>query len=213
MIALWIVLALLGLLLLIGLLRVGLYAAYAEQTFTLHARVGPVKLQVLPRPPGPEKPKKEKPQKPEKEAQTEKEQKWSLDQLLALAKLGLQAAGAFRRKISVNLFRLIFVAGAADPYDTAMQYAYVNAALGALRPLAERAVRIRRQDIQTGTDFSADRPQIEAALDVTIRIGQVAGIGVVFGCKYLIWKLRQKRAAKAQQPQAAAAAERKVSNG
>lgn len=217
MIALWIVLALLGLLLLLGLLRVGVSAGYEAQTLFVCARVGPLTIPVWPRPPETEskKSKKEKtPKAPEAETQPEEKKPPDFDTVLALIQLALKAVGSFRRKLRVELFRLVFIAGADDPYDTAMQYAYANAALGSLRPMAERALQIKKRDVQVGTDFTADKPQIEARLTCTIRVGQIVAIGVVFGAGYLKFALQKKKAAKAQQKQQAAqAAERKVSNG
>lgn len=217
MTALWIVLALLALLTLLNLLRVGVSAGYEAQAFSVSARVGPLTIPVWPRPPAeePKKPKKEKPPKEPKAPQEQtKEKELDFDTVLALAKLALKAAGSFRRKLTVELFRLVFVAGSSDPYETAMQSAYVQAALGSLRPLAERALHIQERDVQVGADFTADKPRIEARLTLTIRIGQIVAIGVVFGVGYLKLMLQKKKAAKAQtQQNAAETAERKVSNG
>lgn len=217
MTALWIVLALLALLTLLNLLRVGVSAGYEAQAFSVSARVGPLTIPVWPRPPAeePKKPIKEKPPKEPKAPQEQtKEKELDFDTILALAKLALKAAGSFRRKLTVELFRLVFVAGSSDPYDTAMQSAYVQAALGSLRPLAERALHIQERDVQVGADFTADKPRIEARLTLTIRIGQIVAIGVVFGVGYLKLMLQNKKAAKAQtQQNAAETAERKVSNG
>ncbi len=217
MTALWIVLALLALLTLLNLLRVGVSAGYEAQAFSVSARVGPLTIPVWPRPPAeePKKPKKEKPPKEPKAPQEQtKEKELDFDTVLALAKLALTAAGSFRRKLTVELFRLVFVAGSSDPYETAMQSAYVQAALGGLRPLAERALHIQERDVQVGADFTADKPRIEARLTLTIRIGQIVAIGVVFGVGYLKLMLQKKKAAKAQtQQNAAETAERKVSNG
>lgn len=217
MTALWIVLALLALLTLLNLLRVGVSAGYEAQAFSVSARVGPLTIPVWPRPPAeePKKPKKEKPPKEPKAPQEQtKEKELDFDTVLALAKLALKAAGSFRRKLTVELFRLVFVAGSSDPYETAMQSAYVQAALGSLRPLAQRALHIQERDVQVGADFTADKPRIEARLTLTIRIGQIVVIGVVFGVGYLKLMLQKKKAAKAQtQQNAAETAERKVSNG
>ena len=217
MTALWIVLALLALLTLLNLLRVGVSAGYEAQAFSVSARVGPLTIPVWPRPPAeePKKPKKEKPPKEPKAPQEQtKEKELDFDTILALAKLALKAAGSFRRKLTVELFRLVFVAGSSDPYETAMQSAYVQAALGGLRPLAERALHIQERDVQVGADFTADKPRIEARLTLTIRTGQIVAIGVVFGVGYLKLMLQKKKAAKAQtQQNAAETAERKVSNG
>ena len=217
MTALWIVLALLAFLTLLNLLRVGVSAGYEAQAFSVSARVGPLTIPVWPRPSAeePKKPKKEKPPKEPKAPQEQtKEKELDFDTILALAKLALKAAGSFRRKLTVELFRLVFVAGSSDPYETAMQSAYVQAALGSLRPLAQRALHIQERDVQVGADFTADKPRIEARLTLTIRIGQIVAIGVVFGVGYLKLMLQKNKAAKAQpQQNAAETAERKVSNG
>ena len=61
---------------------------------------------------------------------------------------------------------------------TALAFGYVNAALGALTPLAERALRIDERDIQTGVDFQVERPRIDARIVCTIRIGQIVVIAL-----------------------------------
>ena len=51
----------------------------------------------------------------------------------------------------------------------------------ALTPLAERALRIDERDIQTGVEFQAERPRIDARIVCTIRIGQIVVIALAFG--------------------------------
>ena len=133
--------------------------------------------------------------------------------ILALAKLGLQALDRFRQRLRVQLLRLVFVSGAPDPYDTALAFGYVNAALGALTPLAERALRIDERDIQTGVDFQAERPRIDARIVCTIRIGQIVVIALAFGAGFLKQKMHAKQARAARAKTAPATQERKVSNG
>ena len=105
------------------------------------------------------------------------------------------------------------VSGASDPYDTALAFGYVNAALGALTPLAERALRIDERDIQTGVDFQAERPRIDARIVCTIRIGQIVIIALAFGAGFLKQKMHAKQARAAHAKSAPATQERKVSNG
>ena len=113
----------------------------------------------------------------------------------------------------MQLLRLVFVSGAPDPYDTALAFGYVNAALGALTPLAERALRIDERDIQTGVDFDAGRPRIDARIVCTIRIGQIVVIALAFGVGFLKQKMHSKQARAARAKTAPAVQERKVSNG
>ena len=217
MTALWIILAIALVLTVLNLLPVGVDAAYADETFSLAARIGPFRLRLLPKPPD-AKPKKKKPQKPKKEKpKKEKPKKKSappdIRTILALAKLGLQALNRFRQRLRVQLLRLVFVSGAPDPYDTALAFGYVNAALGALTPLAERALRIDERDIQTGVDFQAERPRIDARIVCTIRIGQIVVIALAFGVGFLKQKMHSKQARATRAKTAPAAQDRKVSNG
>ena len=203
MTALWIILAIALVLTVLNLLPVGVDAAYADDVFSLAARIGPFRLRLLPKPPD-QKPKKKKPPKPKKEKPKKRSAPPDIRTILALAKLGLQA---------LDRFRQVFVSGASDPYDTALAFGYVNAALGALTPLAERALRIDARDIQTGVDFQAERPRIDARIVCTIRIGQIVIIALAFGAGFLKQKMHAKQARAARAKTAPATQERKVSNG
>lgn len=173
MTALWIILAIALALTLLNLLPVGVDAAYAEGAFSLAARIGPARLHLLPKAPD-AKPGKARPKKPKKKKEKKKSAPPDAQMLFNLAELGLQALDRLRQKLHVRLLRLVFVSGAPDPYDTALAFGCVNAALGALTPLAERTLCIDERDIQTGVDFDAERPRIDARIVCTIRIGQIA---------------------------------------
>ena len=121
MTALWIILAIALVLTVLNLLPVGVDAAYADETFSLTARVGPLRLRLLPKPPD-AKPKKKKSPKPKKEKPKKKSAPPDIRTILALAKLGLQALNRFRQRLRVQLLRLVFVSGAPDPYDTALAF-------------------------------------------------------------------------------------------
>ena len=198
MTALWIILAIALVLTVLNLLPVGVDAAYADDVFSLAARIGPFRLRLLPKPPD-QKPKKKKPPKPKKEKPKKRSAPPDIRTILALAKLGLQALDRFRQRLRVQLLRLAF--------------GYVNAALGALTPLAERALRIDERDIQTGVDFQAERPRIDARIVCTIRIGQIVIIALAFGAGFLKQKMHAKQARAARAKTAPATQERKVSNG
>ena len=212
MTALWIILAIALVLTLLNLLPVGVDAAYAEGAFSLAARIGPARLHLLPKAPD-AKPGKAKAKKPKKKKEKKKSAPPDAQTLLELAQLGLQALDRLRQKLHVRLLRLVFVSGAPDPYDTALAFGYVNAALGALTPLAERALRIDERDIQTGVDFQAGQPRIDARIVCTIRIGQIVVIALAFGVGFLKQKMHSKQARAARAKTAPATQERKVSNG
>lgn len=208
MTALWIILAIALVLTLLNLLPVGVDAAYAEGAFSLAARIGPARLHLLPKAPD-AKPGKAKPKKPKKKKSAPPD----AQTLLKLAELGLQALDRLRQKLHVRLLRLVFVSGAPDPYDTALAFGCVNAALGALTPLAERTLCIDERDIQTGVDFDAERPRIDARIVCMIRVGQIVAVALIFGVGYLKQKLQAKKARAARAKIAPDTQERKVSNG
>ena len=210
MTALWIILAIALALTLLNLLPVGVDAAYADETFSLAARIGPFRLRLLPKPPD-AKPGKAKTKKPKKKKEKKKSAPPDAQMLFNLAELGLQALDRLRQKLHVRLLR--FVSGAPDPYDTALAFGCVNAALGALTPLAERTLCIDERDIQTGVDFDAERPRIDARIVCTIRVGQIVAVALIFGVGYLKQKLQAKKARAARAKTAPDTQERKVSNG
>ena len=121
--------------------------------------------------------------------------------------------------VIVSLFALMLLGANATQMvglleaDSLLNQGYVNAALGALMPLAERALRIDERDIQTGVDFQAERPRIDARIVCTIRIGQIVIIALAFGAGFLKQKMHAKQARAARAKTAPATQERKVSNG
>ena len=211
MTALWIILAIALVLTVLNLLPVGVDAAYADETFSLAARIGLFRLRLLPKPPD-AKPKKKKPQKPKKEKPKKKSAPPDIRTILALAKLGLQALNRFRQRLRVQLLRLVFVSGAPDPYDTALAFGYVNAALGALTPLAEQPAHRRAgYSDRRGLSGRAAAHRCAHRLHDPHRADCRHRAGV------RRWILKAKNALEtgpaARQKTAPAAQERKVSNG
>lgn len=182
---LWILLALLALLVAFNLLRVGVDAEYDGEALFLRVKAGPVKITVLPKkakPPKPKKEKKKKQEKPPKEGEEtpKKRRKPTVKQLLHLARLALEAAGTFRRRLQTDLLRLHLQIGGDDPYNTAMTYAYLRAALNGLAPLADSTLAIKERDVRLGTDFTAPGIRASGRLILTIRIGQIVAVALVF---------------------------------
>ncbi len=189
---LWILLALLALLVGFNLLRVGVDAEYNGEALFLRVKAGPVKITVLPKKAKPPKPKKEKKEKqkqekPPKEGKKapKERRKPTAKQLLHLARLALEAVGTFRRKLQTDLLRLHLRIGGSDPYDTAMTCAYLRASLSGLAPLADSVLSVKERDVRLGADFTAPNTQAEGRLILTIRIGQIVAIALVFLFKAL----------------------------
>lgn len=189
---LWILLILLLLLAALMLLPVGVDAEYAPEGFFLRIKAGPLRIQLLPKKPKeqkkPKKPKKEKSKKEKKK----KKPKITLDLIFELIRLALEAIGSFRRKLKIERFRLYLLVATKDPYQTATLYGYIGAALEALHPFAARALNIKERDVRVNADFTEESMQAQGRIVLTIRIGQVLLIGLVFLWKLIIWYMKEK---------------------
>lgn len=199
--ALWILLTIAVFLIAFNLLCVGVDAEYDGEGLFLRVKAGPIKITILPKREKPEKPKKKKKKKeqPPKEDEDEGEEKpkkkslLTLPTLLKLVRPALEAVGAFRRKLSVDLLRLHARVGTSDPYSTAMTFAYLQSAVYGLQPLAERALNVKERDVWLTPDFTNESINAEGRLILTIRIGQIVGIALVLGWKALLVIIHQRK--------------------
>ena len=215
-----VLLIILAILVLILVIPLGVKLGYGDGVFSLAARVLCFNIRILPKkekPPAAEKkpkkhrekkPKKPKKRRPEDEEEKKKE-KLTPQELLQLAKLGLSALSRFRRKLTVNEFRLHFTAADPDPYRSAMLYGYANAALESLEPLAKKAFRVRQSDVQTAVSFETEQPEIDFGLTVTISLGRILGALIPVGIAFM----KLKKAKKKEQDRAAGAEERTDKDG
>lgn len=183
----------------IMLIPVGVDLGYEGGEFHLAAKINGFLLKLIPKPPPHErkkpkekkakkekKPKKEKKKKkkePEEEGEKKPKRKldFSRDELLGLVKAALKGLGKFGRKLKVSRFHLNYVAAGDDPYDTARNFAYVNAALSSLAPICARRFTVKDCDVRTDIDFLADSMTLDLGLAMTIRIGQIVGVGLTIG--------------------------------
>ncbi len=196
------------LLLLILAFPVGIDAAYDGDDRFLKLKLGPFRKTILPK--DQKKKKKEKREEKPEQAQPEekkKKQSLTLDDILTLAEIGLDALRRFRIHLSVDRFRLYWTAAASDPYSAVQQYGRVNAALGALAAKAHAALKIRDEDIRTTLDLEAEHPTVRTRLVLSIQIWEILLIGLSAGFAGLRWFLKKKRDARA-----AAAAEKERSS-
>ena len=187
-------------LLLIGLTPVGVNASYREGVFRLNAKVWAFRIAVLPRKKKGEGEKSPKP-KTEKKPKAGKEKpkkKWTPEEILGLVKLVLRALGRFGRRLRVELLMFHYRVAGGDPFDAAMRYGYITAALGGVTPLLDRAAAVKKQDLGVEIDFLAEKPVIEGGLTLTIRIGRIVAVAAAAGIEYLKLRktLKQKQAEK-----------------
>ena len=210
MVALIILGIIVGIIVLISLIPVGADVAYESGELAVSAKVMGVLIKVFPRPPkdpnAPEKPPKEKkPKKPKKQknpsdGKPKKKLKLSFtkEEIFALVKKVMQGLGKFR-KMRIDRFKLHYIAGGTDPYNTAVTYGYVNSALSALAPLGVERFHVDDCDIYTNFDFAADKTNIDFGIALSIRIGQIFAVinTIVFGALGILiknrWRLFRER--------------------
>lgn len=217
MLALKIIGIIVAIIVLIMLIPVGADISYIGGQFGLSAKMCGVLLQLFPKsesdetaPKKEKKPKKQKKKKKKEEpAPTDGAEKpkkklklnFSRDELFSLVKKVLRRFGRFGRKFKVDRFLLHYIAAGDDPYDTAVTFGYVNAALSALAPMCRERFTVRDCDVYTEMDCSKEKTEIDFALAFSIRIGAFFGLifGIVFSalgiliknkCRLLVERLK-----------------------
>ena len=177
-------------LVLIGQIRVGVRAAYNAGGLFLWLRLGAVQLRVLPARKKEKKPKKSKPPKQDKRDKPKEDKPkltagGALDYARALLPIVLEAAGQFYHKLQMDVLRLELRAGAQDPADAAMLYGQASAALGALWYPLTQAFHVKDGLARVEPDFDGGGMTLSAQAALSIKLGQIAWLGLYFGLKSL----------------------------
>ena len=108
-------------------------------------------------------------------------------------RLGLKFLGDFRRKLRVDNLCLRLILAGDDPCDLAVNYGRVWAAASNLMPQLERLFVIKKRDIQVECDFTAEEISVIAHVDITITLGRLLTLAVVYGIRVLFEFLSMKR--------------------
>ena len=185
----WLIAA--GIIVLLAILPLGVSAIYNTHGPLVRLIVGPVKVTLYPS----HKEKKEKPKKEKKKSQQKqavsanaksKEKKGgSFQDFIPLVKTVLQLLDTFRRKLRVNRLEMKLIMAGDDPCDLAVNYGKAWAALGNLMPQLEKVFVIKKRDLEVECDFTADKTLIFARLDMTITLGRLLALVVVYGIRLL----------------------------
>ena len=196
--------------LILAVLPLGVRVRYNSAGLILRVIAGPLKITVFPRKKKPKKqkvkqkkPKEEqnaepsasedKPPQPPEAQPEQKEKGGSIARFLPFIKLGLKFLGDFRRKLRLdNLYVRLILAG-DDPCDLAANYGRIWAAVGNLMPQLERLFVIKKRDIQVECDFTVSETCVVAHLDITITLGRLLALALVYGVRVLIEFLSMKR--------------------
>ena len=199
-----------AILLALAVLPLGVRIRYNDVGFVLKVIAGPLKITVFPRKKKPKKQKvkqniqkvagtaepavsEEKTPQPPKTQPEKKEKGGSLTRFLPLVKLGLKFLGSFRRKLRLdNLYLRLILAG-DDPCDLAVNYGRSWAAVGNLMPQLERLFVIKKRDIQVECDFTVAETTVVAHLDISITLGRLLALVIIYGVRILFELLSMKR--------------------
>ena len=186
-----------GILLMLAMLPLGVRIKYDEDGPLVKLILGPLKLTVYPLP---KKEKKEKkkpepkvtqedenlpkpPQPPKAKKPTGEKKGGSVLDFLPLVKLALALLGDFRRKLRIDSLYLRLILAGGDPCDLAVNYGRAWAALGNLMPQLERLFVIHKRDVEVECDFTASETLVIARVDLTITLGRLLALVVVYGIR------------------------------
>ena len=184
-------LAIFAALVLIGCIPVDVDARYNAEGVFLAAKLGPIRLQLLPQKPKKKKKQQKKPEKaPEKAASQEKKPNpilsGGVDGILQLLDIVLVTLGDLRRKLRVNELTLyVHIGGSDDPAKAAMGYGRAWAAIGAITLSLERLFRHKKEDIRPALDYTISNTQVDAHLVTTITIGRSLALALRAGIRFL----------------------------
>lgn len=204
----------LGILVLLAVLPLGVSVHYDESGPLVRLLAGPVKITLFPRKKKvsvnkksdkkeaaevqPEQALPQPPQPPQKkESSGQKQSKGgSLVDFLPLVKLAIHFLGDFRRKLRLNNLQLKLILAGGDPCDLAVNYGKAWAAVGNLLPKLDSWFVIKNRNIEVACDFAASETLVFAHLDVTITLGRLISLVVVYALRalkeYLNFKKKRK---------------------
>lgn len=203
----------LGVLVILAALPLGVSVRYDEGGIMANALAGQIKIRLYPRRKRSKKPENKpreaqkeaekkaetaqpkQPSKPESDTRPKEKKGGSLTDFLPLIKVGLNFLGDFRRRLRVNRLEARVILSGDDPCDLAVNYGRIWAAIGNLMPRLERFLVIKKRDIDVQCDFTAEETLVTARLDVTITLGRLLGLAVVYAVRALkeFINLKKKR--------------------
>ena len=167
--------------LLVGVLRLGLYPM-SDRLYRLLHRPKKQKAQPVPQTPT-APPQPPPPKKPGGD--------WK--RFLPLLQTGLDFLGDLRRKLRVNNLTFHLIMAGDDPADLAVYYGRAWAAVGSLMPRLDRAFVIKKRDVQVECDFVGCEPRVAFAMDLTITLGRLLGLAVRYGIRIVKQSLAIKK--------------------
>lgn len=178
MTALYIMLALIALIAILMVLRVGVVLQYSEEGFLLELIVGPRSIRFYPRAAKAKRPKKEK--KPGKApVKSEPEKKGgAIGDFKGIWAFLKNIIIRLRRKLRMDELIIYTMAAGEDPATVAISYGGVSAAMGMIIPVLEHNFNIKYRDIKSTFSFELKEPCIFFRAKLTMAVWQVLYVGL-----------------------------------
>jgi hypothetical protein len=123
------------------------------------------------------------PAQPPEAEKTKKRSGGPITDFLPLLRIVPDMLGAFRRKLRLNMLELKLIMAADDPCDLAVNYGRAWAAVGNLMPRLERVFVIKKRNVKIQCDFEASQTLVTACLEVTITLGRLLALVVIYGLR------------------------------
>lgn len=213
---LWILGILLALIILVLLIRLGIYISFGEE-LRIRAKAGPVTIQILPKPEkkkkAGKKPKKEKKKKPEKDEEKPKDEKkkrpgitlediqTAVPALFESLKKGLKKT---RKRLKIDPMRVSVSFGGDDPSKVAQTYGWADTAMWTFMPHIEELTRMPDPRIHLDAGYERGRTEAEGEIGISLQIRDLFAIGFAFAgplLKWLLGFLKRKKARQAAEKQ------------
>lgn len=183
-------------------LPLGVRVRYDASGTVAEAKIGFLRIRLLPKKRKEKKAEEPKPDEPaekasaeEKPAQQpaeenaepapEKKSGGSLTDFLPLLKVAKDLLSCLRRKLRVDGLTLQVVLAGEDKAALAKNYGLAWAALGNLYPRLERIFVIRKRNLEIECDFAGRETRVVFELVLTITLGRILAIAVVYGIRGL----------------------------
>lgn len=191
MVVLWIIGALLAIIALLALLRVGVRFSFGDET-RLALRVGFLNIQILPG--KPKKPRKEK-------GEESKEKKESFKPTFAEIRSAVpvlwtalkKALRRTRRAVRVAPMRLRVTLAGDDPAQVAQMYGWAESIMWTLTPRLEELVQMPDPRIHLDVDYQRRQSHAEGEIGLSLRIGEGVAILLTFGIPLLRWYMALRK--------------------
>ncbi len=195
MTALWIIGGILFFFLSVGLIPVGIDAAYDGTGLSLSARIGffSLRLRRKEKARGGEKSSFRKKQGAEAERKKPKRSRRTppLPVLRLLVLNGFRTLCGLLRRVRTDLLRIHFTSAFPDPAVTALAYGAAGTAMESL--LRAGGGRLRRGELRADADFVSGAYRLDARLCMTLRVCQLLSAALGFCLRMLLDYLRYKK--------------------